>query len=305
MPIYDQTFRHYDGPRRYRALWWPIAQQTVRPVLKARLTWVLLIGMLGIVIFISMALFGLAKVRDLDPQRLGEIRQILRGMSLPIGVDFKLNSLLHAFIEWTGIFQWLLVLMAQGAISSDKKHNALPLYFSRPLTRRDYITGKVLGLALLPATAVSAGLLLIFVQAAAYLPNSLSYAVSQMPALLLALMIACFKTVSIAMTMAAISSVTSNSRAAGLMYIGFWLGSNAVAVSLTQSTRESVFAALSPDEALTMLSATILRADPELFPREAALTQFPWPLALVSLGGVLLLSAFLIRRNLRVVEVVT
>ncbi|MCX7717992.1 MAG: hypothetical protein N2111_06265, partial [Candidatus Sumerlaeaceae bacterium] len=257
MPIYDQTFRHYDGPRQFRALWWPIAKQTVRPLLKTRFTWALLICILGILIFISIGLFSLAKLRDLDPRTTADMARVV-GTVVPIGSDLKLNTLFHAFAEWTGMLQWLLVLLAQGTISADKKHNALPLYFSRPLTGRDYIIGKVLGLALLPATAVLAGTFLIFVQAAAYVPNSFTYAASQLPALLIACSVATFRIFVVAMTMAAFSSVTSNSRTAGVFYIGFWLITKMVGDSLWMSTGDPVFGALSPSNSLMMLSIALL-----------------------------------------------
>ena len=44
MPIYDQTFRRYEGPRRVRALWLPVAWQTLRRVLRTRLTYLAIAG---------------------------------------------------------------------------------------------------------------------------------------------------------------------------------------------------------------------------------------------------------------------
>ena len=39
MPIYEQSFRHYDGPRTTRRMWWPVAWQTMRPMLKPKPLW--------------------------------------------------------------------------------------------------------------------------------------------------------------------------------------------------------------------------------------------------------------------------
>src|SRR5215204_5172814 len=81
---------------------------------------------------------------------------------LPIDASF-----FRTFLEVQGTFSFILtVLVAPPLISRDLANNALPLYLSRPLSRAEYVLGKmaVVGF-LLSAVTWMPGLLLFFFQA--------------------------------------------------------------------------------------------------------------------------------------------
>ena len=81
---------------------------------------------------------------------------------LPIDASF-----FRTFLEVQGAFAFILtVLVAPPLISRDLSNNALPLYLSRPLSRSEYVLGKmaVIGFLLSLVTWVP-GLLVLFFQA--------------------------------------------------------------------------------------------------------------------------------------------
>src|SRR5215203_5171252 len=81
---------------------------------------------------------------------------------LPIDASF-----FRTFIEIQGGFAFILtVLVAPPLISRDLSNNALPLYLCRPLSRAEYVLGKmtVIGVLLSSVTWVP-GLLIFFFQA--------------------------------------------------------------------------------------------------------------------------------------------
>jgi ABC-2 type transport system permease protein len=130
--IYDLGYRNYDGPRLGR--WYAVRSLTA---LSLRNTFGLGRG-IGPK-FIAFALVAFALVPALI--------QVALGALLPTE-DFE-------FVrphEYYGFIQVIIVLfvaaMASDLVGTDRRNNILPLYFSRPLERSDYVLSKVAALTL-------------------------------------------------------------------------------------------------------------------------------------------------------------
>ncbi|PYS98272.1 MAG: hypothetical protein DMF63_16595 [Acidobacteria bacterium] len=74
------------------------------------------------------------------------------------------NSFFRTFLEVQGGFAFILtVLVAPPLISRDLSNNALPLYLSRPLSRTEYVLGKMMVIAFLLSMMTWVPGLLIFI----------------------------------------------------------------------------------------------------------------------------------------------
>jgi ABC-2 type transport system permease protein len=160
MAVYERAYRAYAGPLRPGA-----ARRTV--ILRYALADVLankkfvawLVACIAFPIGCGLYLYAINNLDILKP--LG-ISAAGVGM-FTIGPRFFLNFL---YIQGL-IFAFLTTLFAgPGLISPDLRNNALPLYFSRPLTRSEYLLGKGAVLALvLSAMTWIPGLILWLFQA--------------------------------------------------------------------------------------------------------------------------------------------
>jgi len=163
MPIFDQGYQHWKGTVSGHAWrWLAITRQGLRGQLKGSISLIrillLMALMPALVLVVVIALWGLFE------QGSQTIIDLLKPI-LPPGVAADPHTYRHAvwtisysfFFKFEIFFIMLIVVIAgPNLISRDIRFNALPLYFSRPLTRLDYFLGK-LGViaALVAAVAVA------------------------------------------------------------------------------------------------------------------------------------------------------
>lgn len=155
MPVFEQGYRRYTGPRTSgnRAL--AIAWENVRPRLKWWV-WVLLFVLLFwpyliYAVTIFMAAYGLGRMggspnmaavapvafeMKTNPAML---LSVFRGNSLGIYWD-ALDHASNATAILTGV-------TCAGLLASDRRSGALQIYFARPVSRMDYLLGKVVAAA--------------------------------------------------------------------------------------------------------------------------------------------------------------
>ena len=200
------------------------------------------------------------------------------------------------FFDKQDIFVYILtVTLGSRLIAQDRRVNALQIYLAKPLTRAEYIFGKlgILASFLLFVTWVPAILLLgvqvvfagnfEFLTANAYL----------FPAITL------YAAIEVAMTsttMLELSSLSTNSRFVGIMYTGlifFSLALYNVLRFITGSTRLSWVAF---GNNLTQLGDVIFRVTPHF--------QTPWPVSLLMVVVLIAASALVLERRVRGVEII-
>ncbi len=148
MPIYDQSYRRYEarGPLR-RVRFWPITREALRLILVRRAFLALLAA--GWLPFIGFVIFFYVVTRFPEA-----------GNVVPVNA-----SLFGRFF----LFQWPLALLlttfaGAGLVANDLRTGAILVYLSRPLSRRDYVIGKLgVLLALNLSVTLAPGLLLYLV----------------------------------------------------------------------------------------------------------------------------------------------
>ena len=207
MPIYDQGYRRYEarGPLR-RLRFWPITREALRLLLARKaflgllaISWVQLLFRV-IQIWIVTQYPQAGRLLPVDGRLFGEF--------LNIQVGFVL---------------FLMVFGGAGLIANDLRTGAILVYLSRPLTRRDYVLGKLsvlLGLGLF-VTLVPA--LLLYVVGLALAPEQ--YVKVELAWLAPAIVLHSLVLVlPLGLLSLATSSLTRRPIAAGLSFFGFYTG---------------------------------------------------------------------------------
>ncbi|MHB1038327.1 MAG: hypothetical protein ACYC35_28165 [Pirellulales bacterium] len=263
MPIFDQGYQRWKGPLSGRGWRWvAIAKHGLRVQLKGWIvrSLLLLAWVPALALVVVLALWGMFE------QGAESVMAIVKPM-LPPNIAADPHAYRQAiwtiaystFFKSEIFFIMLLVVIAgPNLISRDLRFNALPLYFSRPLTRRDYFLGKlgviaalVAAVAVVPAiTAYALGVcfsldLSVIRDTWRLLPASLVYGLVMV--------------VSAGTLMLALSSLSRRSLYVGVAWVGVWIISSAVAGVLGEIQRGAIHQRLWQEETAADMRSSIAR----------------------------------------------
>jgi ABC-2 type transport system permease protein len=281
MPIYDQGYRRYEarGPLR-QVRFWPITREALRLILSKRA----FLGLLAV----SFLPFVVRVIQVYVVTRFPEAGRVLP-------VDGRLfGQFLNMQIGFTIL---LSIFGASGLIANDLRTGGILVYLSRPLTRRDYVLGK-LGVPLALNLAVT------LVPALGLYAAALSLAPDQFfawelawigPAIVLHSFVISLFVSLLALT---VSALSRSARVAGLAFFGLIFGLEMVRVVLQHGfgRREAMVVSLQAD--LRSLGSSLFGlADPELAMHWAA------PAAVLLVVSLACLA--ILRVRVRAVEIVT
>jgi len=279
MPIHDQGYRRYQGDRAAAGrAWQVIAQAGVRGIISQRK-------------FLFLLLLAWAPF-------------IVRAVQIYLATNFQQASFLapraetfREFLDQQGVFVFFVTIyVGAGLIAADRRANALQLYLSKPLTRFEYVAGKmaILFLFLLLVTWAPAISLLVVQTAFA---GSFTFLLEHLFLLPAITLFALVQILLAATTMLALSSMSKSSRFVGIMYAGVMFFTSALFNAVRGITRSSGLAWISPTAALEQIGDVIFRLPPryDLPPLVAGLTVL----------GLIAVSVLILERRVRGVEVVT
>ena len=279
MPIHDQGYRRYGGTRAAIGRGWQvIARAGVMQTIAKRQ-------------FIALMLFAWAPF-------------VVRAVQLYVAANFQQASFLAAkgetfreFLAQQGTVGFFVTIwVGAGLIANDRRANALQLYLSKPMTRAEYILGKlaILFVFLALVTWAPAMCLLlvqtIFAGSFTFVRNNLYL----LPAITL---FSLAQVLLASTTMLALSSLSKSSRFVAVMYAGLIFFTAALFQAIRGITGKSAFAWLSPTDLLEQLGDVIFRIEP----------RYDLPPA-VAVGAILVLivgALFVLDRRVRGVEIVT
>jgi ABC-2 type transport system permease protein len=278
MPIHDQGYRRYAGRRAaHGGRWWVIARAAILARIKQR-------RMLGLLLIAWLPF-------------------VVRAVQMYVATNFQQASFLaptadtfRQYLDQQQIFIFFVtIFVGSGLLADDRRANALQIYLSKPLTRVEYITGKLamLALFLTVVTWVPAMLLLLlqvmFSGSTAFLRANLFL----FPAITV---YAAAEVFTSAFAMLALSSLSKNSRFVGVMYAGVVFFTAAMYQALRAITGSGAWAWISPETTLDVLGAAIFRVvGSQPIPPVAAAAA-----VLVLIAG----SIVVLERRVRGVEVV-
>ncbi|MGE5245650.1 MAG: ABC transporter permease [Betaproteobacteria bacterium] len=278
-PIHDQGYRRYGGGRAPRGRGWAvIAGAGIRTMLAKRT-------------FIGLLL-------------LSWMPFVVRAVQIYAAANFPQASILaptastfREFLDQQSIFVFFVtVYVGAGLIANDRRANALQIYLSRPLTRAEYVFGKL--------TVLAAFLLLVtWVPAVALLVVQILFAgnftffagnLYLFPAITVFSLV---EAVMIGSAMLALSSLSNSARYVGILYAGLIFFTQAIYGVLTLVTGSSRVSWLSLPADLAQVGNAIFRLPP----------RYDTPVAVSFLMVVLLVvvSALVLERRVRGVEVVS
>jgi ABC-2 type transport system permease protein len=278
MPIHDQGYRRYGGTRVPRGRAWAvIAAAGLRTFLRKRA----FIGLL----LLSWLPFVVRAVQIYAAATFPQMAFIR-----PTAETFR------QFLSQQDPFVFFVTAyVGSGLIANDRRANALQLYLSKPLTRGEYIFGKmaILVAFLLMVTWVPAILLLLvqvaFAGSFAFLRENLHL----FPAITL---FAFLEVTMVSAAMLALSSLSKNSRFVGILYAALIFFSDALFGVLRVATQSTSTSWVSLGNNLAQVGDAIFRV-----PLRYAT---PVPVSLGVVGGILALSAWILQRSVRGVEIV-
>jgi ABC-2 type transport system permease protein len=244
MPIFDQGYQHWRGALSGHAWrWYAIARNGVRVQMKNRILRLLLLvaWLPALLLIAAVAVWGLVEQRS--EGALALVRSFLPADILldPRAYRGALWTIAYSFFFKIQMFciMLLVVVAGPGLISRDLRFNALPLYFSRPLTRLDYLLGKlgVIG-ALVAAVAVGPAVFAYVIGVCFSL--DVGVVRDTYPVLLASVAYGLTVTLSVGSLMLALSSLTRRSLYVGIAWAGIWIISGSVGSIMTEVHRESL-----------------------------------------------------------------
>ena len=276
MPIHDQGYRRYAGERIVRARRW------------------LVIARAGVI-------ERLRERRFLALMLMAWLLFVVRAVQIYIGTTIVRASFFapseetfHSFLNQQRPFVFFITIYAgAGLIASDRQANALQLYLSKPITRHDYIAGKVATLAvfLIAVTWVPAMMLLAL---QVLFSGSVEF-VSSHPRLVPAITISSLLQVALAsMTMLALSSLSRSRRFSAMLYALVTIFAGAVERVLQTATGAAGWVLLSPQNTLVAITDALFGIEPEI----------PVTIALVAIVALMGVCVAVLERRVRAVDVV-
>jgi ABC-2 type transport system permease protein len=278
MPIHDQGYRRYGGEKsRTGAGWIVIARAGVRSFFGKK-------AFLGLLLLSWLPFFARAV-------------QVYAAANLPQAQFLALTGeTFRQFLDQQQIFVFFITTyVGSGLIANDRRANALQIYLSKPLTRAEYIFGKLVILLtfLLLVTWVPAIVLLIVQIAFAGNFTFLTTHLYLFPAITV---FACLEVTMVAVAMLALSSLSKSSRYVAILYAAVIFFTQAIYGVLYVVTRDSSMSWVSFAANLSEIGDLIFRLPPRY--------TTPWPLALAMIVGLIVVSGLILERRVRGVEVV-
>lgn len=277
MPIHDQGYRRYGGGKARGQGWTVIARAGIRSFFGRK-------AFLGLMLLSWFPFF----VRAV---------QIYASANLPQAAFLKpTTETFRQFLDQQEIFVFFLtVYVGAGLIANDRRANALQIYLSKPLTRSEYVFGKlaILMTFLLLVTWVPA-IVLLLVQIAfagnfTFFWNNLFL----FPAITV---FAFVQVTMVAVTMLALSSLSNSSRYVGILYAAVIFFTQAIYGVVYVVTRSTAMSWISVSANLTQIGDVIFRLPPKY--------DTPWIVSLVVIIGLVTVSGLVLERRVRGVEVV-
>ena len=280
MPIHDQGYRRYGGRREaHGRTWWVITRAGIIERLRER-------KFLGLLLVAWLPFL----VRSVQLYVAANYQQAA-ALLAPTPATFR------EFLDQQGFFVFVITMyVGAGLIANDRRANALQIYLSKPLTRVDYVVGKLATLVIfLTAVTWVPGILLLLMQM--MFAGNLTFLKAN---LFLFPAITAFSAVVVmtaSFSMLALSSLSKSRRFVAVMYAGLIFFTAAMYQALRGITGSRVWAVISPGDVLDVFGATIFRS-----PGTPAI---PFPVAALVVAVLLAAAVFVLERRVRGVEVVT
>jgi ABC-2 type transport system permease protein len=278
MPIHDQSYRRYGGEKvPHGRTWLVIASAGIRTFFAKR-------AFLGLLLFAWLPFFARAL-------------QTYASANLPQADFLTLTpQTFRDFLNQQQIFVFFMtVYVGSGLIANDRRANALQIYLSKPLTRAEYVLGKmtILMSFLLLITWIPAIVLLI-VQA--LFAGSFTFVRENLYLFPAITLFAFLQVIMVSAAMLALSSLSNSSRYVGILYAALLFFSQALFNVMRAVFPSSPVAWMSFEANLNQIGNAIFRLPLQY--------DTPWFVSLLMILGLIAVSGLVLERRVRGVEIV-
>ncbi len=289
MTIKEKGYTHWDGELRDgRFPWWPITRYGIKLTFKKKF----------FKFFFSMTLIPAIVwlVGIYISERLEDFRFMVRGDQtefLNVNPTYFKTYFTNDFLLFMMIM--ILVFCGAGLISDDLKHNALQLYFARPLKKRDYLFGKaaVIFFFLFILTLVPG--LVFFIMKMIFAGNFKFF--TSYPWLPLSVIVySALLTAFFALYTLLLSSIGKNRRYVAILIFGIYIFSDIFYGIFYGIFRSHYFSLLS-------IKANIQQVGAVLFNQRTP-QDVPWIYSLLIILGICALSGFMLKKKVKGVEII-
>jgi ABC-type transport system involved in multi-copper enzyme maturation permease subunit len=288
MTIKERGYAHWDGELQDGRLpWWPITRIGIKLTFKKRffkffyaLTLIpALVWLVGI--YVS--------------ERLEDFKFMMEGET-----DFLNVNPLYFKTYFTNDFLLFMVVMilvfcGAGLIADDLRHNALQLYFARPLKKRDYLTGKaaVIFFFLFIVTLVPG---IVFIVFKLIFAGNLQFFASYPWLILSVIAYSLLITTFFAFYTLLLSSIGKNRRYVAILIFGVYIFSDIISAIFKEIFHSQYFYLLSIKSNLQQVGAV-------LFDQRTP-WNIPWFYSLIVIVAICLFAGFMLKRKVRGVEII-
>jgi ABC-2 type transport system permease protein len=279
MPIHDQGYRRYGGTKaRTGTGWMVITRAGIRTFFGRR-------AFLGLLLVSWFPFF----VRAVQIYAAANLPQA--AFLAPTPETFR------QFLDQQQTFVFFVtVYVGAGLIANDRRANALQIYLSKPLTRGEYIFGKLAILMTFLAMVTWLPAIVLLIVQVSFAGNFTFFKNNAF--LFPAITVFAFVEVALASaTMLALSSLSKSSRYVAILYAAVIFFTQAIYGVMYAVTRSSSLSWISFSANLAQIGDVIFRQPPKY--------DTPWPIALLVIVGLIVVSGVILERRVRGVEVVT
>lgn len=288
MTIREKGYAHWDGELKERTFpWWPVTRLGIRLAFKKKY--------FKFGFFLSLIPAFVFLVGIYISERIEDFRHMIREAPqfLQITPGYFRTYMTGDFLLFMIVM--ILVFSGAGLISDDLKFNALQLYFSRPLKKKDYFIGKasVVLFFLLILTLVPG---IIFIIMKLLFAGNFRFLAAYPWLILSVVLYSLLVTVFFSFYTLFLSSVSTNRRYVSILIFAVYFFSDILFGIFFGIFRDDYFSLLSLKNNLQQMGAAIFR--------QKLPFQVPWYLSFLVLCAVCVLAGVVLKRKVKGVEIV-
>jgi ABC-type transport system involved in multi-copper enzyme maturation permease subunit len=289
MTIKERGYTHWDGELQDgRFPWWPITRIGIKLTFKRKFfKFFFALTLIPALVWL-VGIYVSERLEDFKFMMEGDQTDFLNVNPLYFKTYFTNEFLLFMIIM-------ILVFCGAGLIADDLKHNALQLYFARPLKKRDYLTGKaaVIFFFLFIVTLVP-GIVFIFFKLV--FAGNLQFFTSYPWLILSVLAYSILITTFFSFYTLLLSSIGKNRRYVAILIFGVYIFSDIFSAIFYEIFHSRYFYLLSIKSNLQQVGAV-------LFDQRTP-WNIPWYYSLMVIVAICLFSAYMLKRKVRGVEII-
>lgn len=287
MPVYGQSYPVREATPATRFRWLPIVRRELQVLLTQRSFRLLLVAAAVPTLLYLLEIYSVNRLAS-DPD--AALTQILRRLeAVRIDASFFLD-----FLRVQVSSAFILILYAgSGLLCDDLRYNLVEVYFSKPLTLRDYLLGKFATLAGIGLATTALPVCLLFVAHFAMTPDRTFFAMYHwLP--LSGLLFSLALVVPASLAALACSALTRSRGYAAAALIALIAVDSFMAWGVADLLKDRAIRVFSVPSAIDRLGERLFRQPPTI--------PVAWPTALAVVGGVALVGFAVVHRRIRKVE---